>query len=265
MRDGDLQSYWQPGSSSGERISVKDFGGSLNTVIIREIGSAVQNWRLVNHDNGQELASGNGIGSAMQIHIGDQNMDKINLMIDSASSAPQIAEFEIYNATGGGSSSGGSSSGGSSSSSSSGGSSGGGSATITIEENASGFCNVDGAVESEHAGYTGSGYANTDNASGEGVDWAVSAPSAGVYTLLWRFANGTSDRPANVLVNGGQVASINMDGTGAWTSYVDSGSVEVGLNAGSNQLRLQATGSGGLANIDHLEVTGSSPQAGSCN
>ncbi|WP_323845704.1 CBM35 domain-containing protein [Microbulbifer magnicolonia] len=271
--DGDLQSYWQPGSASGERISVKDFGGNFNTVIIREIGSAVQSWRLINHDNGQELASGTGIGAAMQVYLGDVSMDKLNLTIDSASGAPQIAEFEVYNATGDGSSSGGSGSSGGSSSggsssggSSSGGSSGGGtSATITLQENASGYCSVDGAVENEHAGYTGSGYANTDNASGTGVEWSLSAPAAGVYTLQWRFANGGGDRPANVLVNGGQVAGITMPDTGAWTGYADSGTVDVGLAAGTNRLRLQASGSSGLANIDNLSVTGIDPAAGSCN
>ncbi|MCX2783306.1 pectate lyase [Microbulbifer thermotolerans] len=122
--DGNLQTYWQPRSSSGERISAKKFGGSFNTVIIREIGNAVQGWRLLNHDTGAELASGNGIGSAMQVYLGNVSMNKIDLMIDSATSAPRIAEFEIYNASGGSSSSSGSSSsGGSSSSSSSGGSS----------------------------------------------------------------------------------------------------------------------------------------------
>ncbi|QIL90371.1 hypothetical protein GNX18_11855 [Microbulbifer sp. SH-1] len=128
VRDGDLGSAWQPSSSSGERVSIKwSSATSFNTVIIRENGDAVQNWRLVNNDTGVELASGSGIGSALQVYLGDVSMSKINLEIDSASSAPYIAEFEVYNATGdvgsssssSSSSSGGSSSGSSSSSSSS--------------------------------------------------------------------------------------------------------------------------------------------------
>ncbi|WP_323054468.1 pectate lyase family protein [Microbulbifer thermotolerans] len=97
--DGDLQTYWQPNSSSGERISAKKFGDNFNTVIIREIGNAVQNWRLVNHDTGAQLASGNGIGSSKKIYVGNVSMKKVDLMIDSASSAPRIAEFEVYNAS----------------------------------------------------------------------------------------------------------------------------------------------------------------------
>ncbi|WP_166218335.1 CBM35 domain-containing protein [Microbulbifer sp. SH-1] len=339
--DGDTSSYWQPASSSGERISVKNLSGTFNTVVIREIGNRVQSWRLVNHDTGAELASGTTVGSALQVYLGDVSMSKINLMIDSASGAPQIAEFEIYNATGSSSSSSGGSSGGSASvtlnvsvsgsnanlnwnvsnidvrnqevyrdtdpdpagrlriasgvtgnsytdsgladgiyyywikvtdqnlatynSNGDDAQIGSATATITLQENASGFCGVDGAVESEHSGFTGAGYANTDNASGAGVDWSVTVPAAGNYSLKWRYANGGSDRPAAVLVNGGNQALLSMGSTGAWSSYSDSSAVTVWLNGGTNSIRLQATGSSGLGNIDSMSITGAASAAANCS
>ncbi|MGL1955798.1 MAG: DUF5010 C-terminal domain-containing protein [Colwellia sp.] len=134
-----------------------------------------------------------------------------------------------------------------------------------FEENANGFCLVDGAVESDHSGYTGSGYANTDNEAGKGVDYAISVPSAGSYTLAVRYANGSSDRPAAILVNDVLVGSIAMAGTGAWASYTTDSEVTVSLVSGLNFIRLQATGSSGLGNVDSLTVTGIAPTGGDCN
>ncbi len=122
VNDGNLASYWQPSGTSGERIGVKNFSGTFNTVIIRELNGATESWRLEDHDTNEVLASGSTLGSERIITgFGDRDLYKVNLVIDSASSAPQIAEFEIYNATGdvsdGGSSSSSSSSDSSSSSS----------------------------------------------------------------------------------------------------------------------------------------------------
>ena len=137
--------------------------------------------------------------------------------------------------------------------------------TIVVEENAVGFCSVDGAVESDHAGYSGSGYANTSNANGNGVVWSVYAAQTGSYQLSWRYANGSSSRPALVMVNGAtQVNAIDFAGTGAWQNYADSASVSVNLTAGNNTLRLQASGDAGLGNIDNLSLTGAEPAAAVC-
>ncbi|GJM64225.1 InlB B-repeat-containing protein [Persicobacter diffluens] len=100
-RDGDLTSYWQPGSSSNERISIKWSGSvSCNTVIIKEIGDVVGSWQLKNHDTDEILNSGSGLGSSKVITFSEVNLSKINLEILSASSAPKIAEFEVYLADG---------------------------------------------------------------------------------------------------------------------------------------------------------------------
>lgn len=137
--------------------------------------------------------------------------------------------------------------------------------SITIQEYATGFCGLDGGVETEeHPGYTGYGYANTENASGNGIDWSINIASAGSYTFKWRYANGSSDRPARLLINGSpEVSGISFPGTGAWENWSEV-SVGVTLSTGIKDIRLEATGSSGLANIDYLIVTGPEPQIEGC-
>ncbi|MDT0344272.1 carbohydrate-binding protein [Streptomyces litchfieldiae] len=113
----------------------------------------------------------------------------------------------------------------------------------------------DGTIDSNHSGFSGSGFCNTDNASGASAQFTVDAPAAGEATVGVRFANGGSDaRPSNLVVNGATVQAPSFESTGAWNGWVTK-TLTVRLNAGSNTVRLSATGSGGLANIDYVEVT----------
>jgi lysophospholipase L1-like esterase len=117
-----------------------------------------------------------------------------------------------------------------------------------------------GTIDSNHAGYSGTGFCNGDNAVGAGVQFSVTASAAGAATLAVRFANGTTtDRPADVLVNGTRVSTAAFGGTGAWTTWSTS-TLSVSLNAGSNTVRLSPTTAAGLPNVDYLdaETTGSS-------
>lgn len=100
IRDGNIQSAWQPTSTSNQRVSVKwSSAVQVNQVVLKEIGSAVTSWRLINNDNGAQLASGTNIGSNRVINFTAINSKKLNLEIASATSAPRIAEFEVYLAT----------------------------------------------------------------------------------------------------------------------------------------------------------------------
>ncbi len=137
--------------------------------------------------------------------------------------------------------------------------------TVTIEENQTGFCAVNGTVDSNNAGFTGSGFANSTNAAGSGVDWKIRVDTAGQYTLRWRYA-AISARAADLVVNGNIASSnISFPATGAWTTWSNSASVSVYLAAGTHNLRLQATGSEGLANIDNLTLSGASVSAALCD
>ncbi|MEV0826968.1 right-handed parallel beta-helix repeat-containing protein [Nonomuraea rubra] len=111
-----------------------------------------------------------------------------------------------------------------------------------------------GVVESNWAGYSGTGFCNADNAAGAHAQFTVNASAAGTATLGIRFANGTAtSRPAGLIVNGSTVQSLFFEGTGAWSAWATR-TATVQLKAGSNTIRLDPTGSAGLPNLDHLDV-----------
>jgi rhamnogalacturonan endolyase len=122
----------------------------------------------------------------------------------------------------------------------------------------------DGAIESNHAGYSGSGFCNSGNAVGASSQFTVDAASAGTATLAIRYAHGGTDtRSADILVNGATVeAASAFSATGAWTTW-STKTLTVPVNAGSNTIRLNASTAAGLANIDYVELSdGTPPQQG---
>ena len=124
-------------------------------------------------------------------------------------------------------------------------------------------------VESNHAGFSGSGFVNCANASGQFVEWTVNAASAGTASLSFRHANGsTANRPADIRVNGSVVRSgLAFNPTGAWSSWATV-TITAEVNAGSNTIRLTATDAAGPSNLDYLDfemaVAPSEYQAENC-
>jgi endoglucanase len=119
-----------------------------------------------------------------------------------------------------------------------------------------------GVIESNHTGFTGTGFVNYDNAIGAYVQCTVTAVQAGPVALSLRYANGlAATRPMSIVVNGTSVATPAFGGTGAWTSWTEV-TVNASLNAGSNTLRFAATTANGGPNLDRVRVTTSAPPTG---
>lgn len=138
--------------------------------------------------------------------------------------------------------------------------------SFIIQEEQPGFCSVDGTIDSNNSGYTGAGFANTDNAKGNGVNWAVNAANSSRYTLSFRFANGgTSNRNGSLVINGGSNGNYTLElpTTGSWTNW-QTASIEVDLVQGNNNLKLSALGAEGLPNMDSLTIVGAVATAGAC-
>jgi endo-1,4-beta-xylanase len=138
--------------------------------------------------------------------------------------------------------------------------------TLVIQESQAGFCRLDGTVDTNHAGYTGSGFANGNNAQGAVVSWAVQASTSSRHRLTFRFANGgTTARSGSLLINGGANGNytLNLPSTGAWATW-QTASIDVDLVQGNNTLQLSASTAEGLANIDSLSVVGATTSPGSC-
>ncbi|HTF95013.1 MAG TPA: cellulose binding domain-containing protein [Cellvibrio sp.] len=138
---------------------------------------------------------------------------------------------------------------------------------LILQEGQNGFCSVNGTIDSDNSGYTGSGFANTENAQGTAVSWAVSAANSSRYTLTFRYANGgTSPRNGSLLINGGSNGNytVELPSTGSWTNW-QTASIEVDLVQGNNSVKLTAVGAEGLSNIDSLQISGGPTAPGSCS
>ena len=133
-------------------------------------------------------------------------------------------------------------------------------ADVTIQENNPGFCSYDGVISSSNTGYTGSGYVDLNNSGGSGILYDIQVPASGTYRVNFRYANTGSTSSA--LVVNGSSGSLSFPRTASLSTWGTAGK-NVNLHAGNNTLRLQATGSQAIANIDSLTVIGNA-SAGTC-
>src|SRR4051794_24319005 len=125
-------------------------------------------------------------------------------------------------------------------------------ATVTYEAESATISQ--GAVNSDHAGFTGTGFVNYDNLTGSYVQWSVTVATAGSTSLAFRFANGTTTaRPMTIAVDGTTVSTPSFAGTGAWTTW-NTTTVSVTLTAGAHTVRATATTANGGPNVDSLIV-----------
>lgn len=119
-------------------------------------------------------------------------------------------------------------------------------------------------MESDHSGFTGAGYANSNNAADVGVVWHVRTTQPGRYELNFRYANGgTATRPGALTVNGKSSHSLNFAATGGWANWQNL-AANVELFHGNNTLTLTSVQADGLPNIDALTLTGADIRAGNC-
>ncbi|MFE5793100.1 carbohydrate-binding protein [Streptomyces sp. NPDC056503] len=113
-------------------------------------------------------------------------------------------------------------------------------------------------VESEHAGYTGTGYVGglTDlNKGHASITTSVSSAHAGSGTVAVRYANGTGAAQTLTLTAGTTSRQFTLPATSGWASWstVD---VPVTLTQGANTLTLEfTTADSGNVNIDSLKAT----------
>jgi exo-1,4-beta-D-glucosaminidase len=112
-----------------------------------------------------------------------------------------------------------------------------------------------GVVESNHTGYTGSGFVNYDNVTGSSVEWTVNAASAGAADVVLRFSNGTTaNRPMSIAVNGTVAApAVDFPATTNWDSWQTT-TIHLTLSAGANKIKATATTANGGPNVDKITL-----------
>ncbi len=110
------------------------------------------------------------------------------------------------------------------------------------------------SVASGYKGFTGTGYVDFGSTTGEWLEWSVTVPSAGTWTIDFRYANGGGqDRPCTLLVDGTIInSSLNFPRTGAFTEWrwVPQ---QAQLSAGSHTIRLRSNINNG-PNVDAISL-----------
>jgi len=114
---------------------------------------------------------------------------------------------------------------------------------------------VHGGSMRHHAGFSGDSFVDYLHPSGDYVEWSVPSCSGGFASLSFRYALAGGNRPLQVLVNGAEVAPrLSFPRTGSWSTWGEVPTpLVVELNAGTNVIKLVATGRSG-ANMDALIV-----------
>jgi hypothetical protein len=116
-----------------------------------------------------------------------------------------------------------------------------------------------GAIaDTEHAGYTGSGYMGGTWNAGASSTMTVHAAEAGDHPTTIRFANGPNPQPNQTkhmtVTVGDQSQRVSFPPTGSWKTY-STKDVVLPLELGENVVKVAyAAGDEGNVNIDHLAV-----------
>ena len=108
-------------------------------------------------------------------------------------------------------------------------------------------------IASNHQGFTGTGFVDYINSTGDFIEWTINKASAGLASLNFRYANGSLiNRPLKLEINGKvETKALAFPPTGGWVDW-SIATYTSNLNSGANKIKLTAIGSSG-ANIDHLE------------
>ncbi|MGW2562666.1 PQQ-dependent sugar dehydrogenase [Streptomyces sp. NPDC001514] len=131
-------------------------------------------------------------------------------------------------------------------------------ATAAVRYEAEAATVSQGAVESNHTGFSGTGFVNFAAVRGAYVEFTVDSAQAANARLDFRYAAATADRPLDIAVGGVTVADDrSFPATGAWTTWRNV-TVNAALKAGSNKIRATTSGVDG-PNLDNLSVTATGP------
>ncbi len=108
-------------------------------------------------------------------------------------------------------------------------------------------------TNTNHTGYTGSGFVDNFYQANSGVSFTVSVATAGSYHLTLRYGNGGSSATRIVAVDGQQMATPTFPAQGTWDSWTTL-SVPVTLTAGLHTVVIWCTGGVGAINLDNITV-----------
>ncbi len=114
-------------------------------------------------------------------------------------------------------------------------------------------------VATDHSNYSGTGFVDYQNPSGDYIEWTAHIPLEDKYEISFAYALAIGDRPLEIKVNGHVVASrLHFPATGSFEVWGTTEPLVVQLKAGDNTIRATAIGASG-ANIDYMTIKSIEP------
>ncbi|MEV2270357.1 TIM-barrel domain-containing protein [Nonomuraea africana] len=108
------------------------------------------------------------------------------------------------------------------------------------------------STNTDHPGYTGTGFVDGFSAAGDAVTFQVKADAAGSHQLKFRYANGVAAAAsATIQVDGVTAGTLSMPSTSNWDTW-GTASLGTSLTSGAHTVKI-IYGSGGV-NLDNLVV-----------
>ena len=113
-------------------------------------------------------------------------------------------------------------------------------------------------TQTDHTGYTGSGFVGgyTDSNKGNAsTQFTVNAAASGSYNVTLRYANGTgSSKTLSIYVNNTKIKQTTLNATTNWDTW-GTQTESLSLNQGSNTIRYKFDSSdSGNVNLDNISV-----------
>ena len=112
-------------------------------------------------------------------------------------------------------------------------------------------------INTNHTGYTGTGFADGLDSDGAAVTFHVSAKTSGIFPVTIRYSNGNySEKTMSLYVNGSHIQRVAFTPTGSWNTW-GTVTVDTPLFAGANSITLmfdEDSGDTGHINLDNTFV-----------
>jgi len=112
------------------------------------------------------------------------------------------------------------------------------------------------ATNTNHPGYSGTGFVDQFDASGDAVTFTVTAPEQGHYSLVFAYANSTGSMATrNIYVDGVLVKDIGFYNQSSWNTWASDAWLQVDLTAGTHTVKVAYdSGNTGAINLDSLTL-----------
>lgn len=112
-----------------------------------------------------------------------------------------------------------------------------------------------GGLNTNHPGYSGTGFWDNVGTVGNSVEFTVNSVSGGNTDIKCRYSSGGEVKTMTLYVNGIKIRTLSFPPTANWDSWGDKTDI-VTLNAGSNKIKYQYdSGNTGYINVDYIQVT----------